>query len=213
LIITNESAYDWGNSLLEMGIKAKVDQLFFPRNNPNFQDKIQLLRKTWNDYDAVIVTTNYGWPTEECRDILGNIVKQMVDHGIGVITSVFCGCSWVETLGGDYQKHNCNPIVPNVVINNTVGSQGIFTGDFPQDRTNHMLLNNLKVDSTNYTIALGKAHDEGNVISTLISKENDKYPFIVELKKWPGTILSINARLSLVTSIIPHALLYVSRKT
>jgi len=59
---------------------------------------------------------------------LGNIVKQMIDQGIGVITTVFCGCSWVETLGGDYQTNNCNPIVPNVFKNNTEGSQWHLTG-------------------------------------------------------------------------------------
>jgi len=189
------------------------DTIEINRHSTVSQVQLKNLSDICLTYDAVIITTNYGWPSDSCHIELGNIVKRMINNGIGVVTWVFCGCSWVETLGGDFQSNNCNPIVPNVIKNNVEGSQAHVAGDIVPKIANHVIFYGCENLLISTSISLGKAHPEGNEIATITLQDGSKIPFVVELKKFPGIVLSINSRVSSTPKqMLLNTLLYVARK-
>jgi len=137
----------------------------------------------------------------------------MIDDGVGVVTCVFCGCSWVETLGGNYKLNNCNPIVPNVYKNNVDGSQLDIEGKMKPTNENHFITfqNCPKVFDT--TVSMGSAHPEGNVLATFVTEDGKEFPLLVELKKWPGTVMSVNSKVTdgETWKLIGNSILYVAK--
>eukprot|EP01124_Arcella_intermedia_P013593 TRINITY_DN20009_c0_g1_i1.p1 TRINITY_DN20009_c0_g1~~TRINITY_DN20009_c0_g1_i1.p1 ORF type:complete len:297 (-),score=77.64 TRINITY_DN20009_c0_g1_i1:13-903(-) len=142
-------------------------------------------------FDAVLIVTNYGWPSLAVHGELGNVMKKLIDSGVGVVTTVYVGCSWLESLGGEFHSQQCLGILPNVWENNVPGSQDdLFHPTISYKINNHFLM--FKDSGGDVTISLGKPHPEGEVIANFITESNEEVPFIVVLKKFNGKIVSLN---------------------
>jgi len=160
------------------------------------------VRSMFSKYDGIIFATNYAWDEEsDIRRCWGNIFKECLDRGVGVIQLVFAHCSGSENLGGAWEESNMSAIVPLAFEEDgDVRTQLYKEVYIDVLQPKHFLWNGvpeyLKKDYTkgNGYISTGKPHPDGTIIANIanIKKIEHQLPFAVVLDKFKGKSLALN---------------------